>query len=87
MNTNDVTKRAFQFQKVMGADNFATHHSVSVLVINKFVFLPGCHSLDSPITLLPKFKKIYNFRSKVTHSETLTSKEIRLLCRDYSLST
>lgn len=76
MNTNDTTQHVFQFNEVMGADNFATHHSVSAPVINKFVFLPGCHSLDSPITLLPKFKEIYNFRSRVTLSETFTTKEI-----------
>lgn len=70
MNTNYMTKHVFQFQKVIGADNFSTHRSVSVPVINKFVFLLGCHSVDYPITLLPKFKKTYNFRSKVTHSET-----------------
>lgn len=37
----------------MGADNFASYHSVSAAVINIFVFLPGCHSPGSPITPPP----------------------------------
>ncbi len=48
----------------MGADNFATHHSVSVPLINKFVFLPGCQSLDFPISLLPKLKKYIEFQNQ-----------------------
>ena len=68
-------KKRHVFQEVMGTDNFASHHSVSAPAINKFVFLPGCHSLDSSITLLPKFKKIYNFRGKERLSETLTAKK------------
>lgn len=38
MNTNDMTR------KVIEADNFASHHSVSAPVINKFVLsLSGSH--------------------------------------------
>lgn len=61
MNTNDMTPQVFQLGNIMAADNFAGHHSVSVPVINKFVFLPGCHSMDSPFA--------FDFRRK-THSET-----------------
>lgn len=35
----------FNSKKVMRADDFATHHSMSAPVINQFVFLPGCHSV------------------------------------------
>lgn len=62
MNTNDMTQHVFQFQKVMGVDSFAMHHSVSTPLLNKSVFLPGRHSLDSPISLQLEFKKTYNFR-------------------------
>lgn len=65
--------RYFNSKKVMEADNSAAHHSVSAPLINKFVFLPGCHSLHSPIILLPEIKKIYNFRRKRRLSQTLTT--------------
>lgn len=39
MNTNYMTQQVFHFHKVVGADHFATYHSVSAPVINKFVRL------------------------------------------------